>query len=159
MTDSNPFKDVPQDIPKDSAKDSLKETPKKSPHITAGDQKLSVALFKYLPSNPDIDWAAFTKDMGFKDEGVCKVRYNQVRRKLSASLTTGDGSGVSHSPKPAKVIKTPQKQTKAKAKTPTKMAGKKLFQDKTEVKYQDKEAKQMQRISDYLFAENAKSGK
>ncbi|OTB05373.1 hypothetical protein M426DRAFT_319908 [Hypoxylon sp. CI-4A] len=72
---------------------------------TPGDQKFAATLLKYLPASLNIDWAGFAEEMNLKDGKVAKMRYSQIRRKIS-----GANSGAAALPtykvtKPTKATK------------------------------------------------------
>ncbi|KAI1139710.1 hypothetical protein F5Y05DRAFT_411896 [Hypoxylon sp. FL0543] len=62
--------------------------------VSESDQKYFATLMKYLPMPAaiNLDWDAFSKEMGFKSVSIAKVRFNQIRRKYDASKATSNNA-------------------------------------------------------------------
>ncbi|XDG02936.1 hypothetical protein ABKA04_002551 [Annulohypoxylon sp. FPYF3050] len=73
--------------------------------ISAADQKFFTMMFKYLPTGMDLDWAQFAKDMNFKDSGVAKARFRQIRLKYGVGPSSTNSSSSSAKTSPRKVMK------------------------------------------------------
>ncbi|KAI1764316.1 hypothetical protein GGR53DRAFT_466442 [Hypoxylon sp. FL1150] len=122
------------------------------PQQTAGDQKFSSVLFKYLPRSLEIEWDKFAQEMGFKDEAVARTRYGQIRRKMFGGLTAGGSSAKS------KVTKsTPKKTANSGLKRASKASAAKYVGD--EDGDDEEVAKGLKIVQDHLKEEDVKSEK
>ncbi|KAI1178471.1 hypothetical protein F4777DRAFT_97402 [Nemania sp. FL0916] len=74
--------------------------------LTPGDTKFFTTLFKYLPKSLEVDWEGFSKEMGFKDGLIAKVRFRQIRNKHGlVGLDTPGTPGTPATPGSAKSTK------------------------------------------------------
>ncbi|KAI1388363.1 uncharacterized protein F4822DRAFT_243613 [Hypoxylon trugodes] len=70
---------------------------------TGFDHKFFYTLSKHLPRSVEVDWAAFTAEMEYRDVSTAKMRFGQVRKKFGVGHPTGTPSQS-----PSKITKAPR---------------------------------------------------
>ncbi|KAK3191316.1 hypothetical protein K4F52_002526 [Lecanicillium sp. MT-2017a] len=60
--------------------DATENTPKKDP--TAQEAMFFYTMIKYMKNKADVDWDKVAAEVGFKNAGVARVRFGQIKRKL-----------------------------------------------------------------------------
>ncbi|PNS15512.1 hypothetical protein CAC42_771 [Sphaceloma murrayae] len=58
--------------------------------FSAGEQKLLMVILSNLKGDINADWAAVAKECNYKDAGIARTRWTQIKRK---KIHPGNGSG------------------------------------------------------------------
>ncbi|KAI1403817.1 hypothetical protein F4819DRAFT_484263 [Hypoxylon fuscum] len=83
--------------------DAPANTPNQGPvEPSENDKKFFATTFKYLPNDLEMDWDQLAAEMGLKNGHIAKVRFRQIRRKLSIKSTE---TSMLKPLKPSKVTK------------------------------------------------------